>query len=417
MTALTPLQFLVSDKHISETHKNPFSMLDATGLNVNQWADLGRVVDSQGKLFDTSLNHADQDREEHLSRFLGNLSSDVFLGTEFFDVKVAKRLWEKHQKKFPYAVIAPGGGGIPEIIKTIQSRYPSVFSVVGRDPQNIVRLVNAITTSHYGTGESLGDVALDILRPEYPKIAKYLEERSKNPSPSEISAALAMEAGAHHTFFDENLQFRLFKMGLGGICPWESGLAIFSRYPLLQKETVFIPHPEVADLEHFTNKGLLKTVVCLPDGKCVTLIVSHFQEGVSPQALRARLKQAIQVRRIADKSPYPVLMIVDYNDIEGSPSYNKLLDESLYRDLYRTLHQDDGFTYDPHDPRNLIAVTKGAANSQISSEKPSRIDFGFSDLNPMVCCAREYYDITDHKALHMIVGLEHYQKLIKMRPW
>ncbi len=399
---------------------NSIQTVSAFALNVNQWGNLGRVpANHNGDFLDTKLNHEDKRRENTLGLSMSKLKEDFVCYTEMFDPLVGQRIWERNQQEFPYAIMSPAGRGIPGIIDVWRNKYPRLFKPFS-DPHDLVAIVNSITSSHYQAG-SLGEVLLSIA------VKHYLSPTQANLLINVVTSISllqtfplsdVMEKSALSTFLNEDTRFHFLNTRLEGPF-WGAGGMLASRHPLLKDETEFARHPVVADLEHFTQKGVLKTVARLPDGRKITIIVTHFQEGISPQANQAREAQAQQVKQMADRSPYPVLIIVDQNDEEGSAAHKILTrpispDTISYKDIYRALHSDAGYTYDPTDNRNEIAKRK-IGNSRVASEKPTRIDFGFTDLDPLKAIVRDYYDTTDHRGLHFVMGLEHYSQILAER--
>ena len=97
--------------------------------------------------------------------------------------------------------------------------------------------------------------------------------------------------------------------------PFNSGLVIFSKYPLSDVKIMLFDH--LAAEDKFSSKGVLFSKATLPTGDKVQLATTHFQakQGKKYQAIReSHIDQIVDVfRRVFNEKSIPVIFGGDFN--------------------------------------------------------------------------------------------------------
>lgn len=100
-----------------------------------------------------------------------------------------------------------------------------------------------------------------------------------------------------------------------------SGLVFLSKYPVeFDQERDFFLHPVSADVERLAAKGVARIRVHHPLAD-LTVFLTHLQAGDSPMEIAARREQILQLKRLIDASPDPVILMGDLNVTAGTPEY------------------------------------------------------------------------------------------------
>lgn len=150
------------------------------------------------------------------------------------------------------------------------------------------------------------------------------------------------------------------------------GIATFSRYPIIRKGD--IPHPGSSSLSIYTDvligndtfriynnhlqsfrlkkieQSFLNEITSPNDKETINEVKTISQSMKKAFALRAG--QALKVKENINRSPYPVMVVGDFNDTPVSYSYRKIrtgLNDSFVNSGYGA-----GFTYKGNYPANRI---------------------------------------------------------------
>ncbi len=270
-------------------------------------------------------------------------------GQEFFDTAYLEGVYHHTGiPGFPYACFGPSGGGIQAIVDhLIQSADLKKRMAGTLLSRNLESIVASCFQGHYEAdgGAISWKGALKLFGTEDELIARFQQWLS-----------VANDDGSLSPFTS---------MG--------SGLAIFSRHPILR--SWFIPFEKRAEFERFLKKGILVADLSVAhDGKesIIRVINTHLQDVVSRESHEAQAAQAVIVRQVIDASPYPVVLLGDFNAEPGSKNY-----KTIFRENLRNCHAH------PLPPtflkRNPIAQARGIHEK--STETDRCIDHIGSELS------------------------------------
>lgn len=221
----------------------------------------------------TPLYFRDMERADAIVDYFLQSGSQIIGLQEIWDPHLARQISVGLKGRFPHQVFTRWERGIDVAVR-------SVVRSLGIEPAAVEdatdRIVREIAMNHYQLSHSL---LTRILR-------RFMTE--------DVIAILAQ---------------RLFRIPpiMG------AGLLFLSQYPIDKFQTNFEPHLLKADWERFTHKGTVRAVVTIPGMGPVTVLTTHLQEGVSKSARRARDEQIRGLRRLIDRSDYPVIALGDFN--------------------------------------------------------------------------------------------------------
>lgn len=144
------------------------------------------------------------------------------------------------------------------------------------------------------------------------------------------AAMLAEKLGMYY-FFAKTIDYG------GG----EYGLAVLSKYPILQEEVVILPHVTPGS----EQRVLALITVRLPWGKELRFGSIHLDHRGDP---KDRLSQLEQVIESTSKDDLPVILAGDFNALQGSPTM-----ELVYNHFEPTCTECDP-TFPANDPNKTI---------------------------------------------------------------
>jgi endonuclease/exonuclease/phosphatase family metal-dependent hydrolase len=254
----------------------------ALTYNARLWGNTGLV---NGQL--TRLYLDDHRRVDQIAERLLGTNPDLIGLQEVFCPEMQDRLIARLKPRYPYYARTITYDGVEQSIRTVRRLWPRYGDLYAR---NIQKVVDYFTLSHYSRDGWIGRLFRKVVSED--AALRFLFEATEN-------------------------QFL-----------WGAGLLFFSKFPIL--ESAYVPHPARADLEWFADKGVLKTTVETPEP--VTVLVTHLQEGETPQALAARRSQLDGVQDLM-KGPERAILLGDLNIPEGSSVAGGL-------DCYRACHPD-----------------------------------------------------------------------------
>ena len=97
--------------------------------------------------------------------------------------------------------------------------------------------------------------------------------------------------------------------------PFNSGLVIFSRYPLSDIKIMLFDH--LASADKFSSKGVLFALATLPNGEKIQLATTHFQAGRSKKYRAIRETHIDQIedvfKKVFNNRSVPVIFGGDFN--------------------------------------------------------------------------------------------------------
>lgn len=233
---------------------------------------------------------------------------------------------------------------------------------------------------------------LELIREENPDILCLPEFSTPGKAPASTHARTIMEQNGYNTYrFDMDNGF--------GAHIW-IGSAVFSRYPLVDYEAFWL-NPYIS---------LLQCDFRLPNTEIIRICILHLQsfgltdadkaviEGVKQtkgrtlrssrsflwkftEAYHERAKEAEMAMDIIRKSPYPVIICGDFNDLPYSYTYNVF--DRDYTDAFTVMGKGMGRTYNQIIPTLRIDhIFYDPAAFRINALK---IPYSpFSDHNPVI---------------------------------
>ncbi len=337
-TAATTVPFMLPAT-VMDTAEVAYSFLT---YNAHLFGRTGMVEGEE-----TGLVYLDEYRADQIIARLRDVQPDVIGLTEVWDEALAKRIVAGLEDIYPYQVGAPYGGGIQDILTSLELRWPRTARLLRPRVKGMVR---HFAQSHYGVPES-----------------RFL------------SGALGL--------ISEDRRFWALKEGFGLPPAWGAGLLLLSKHPITDHH--FYPHPVTTGLERFTQKGVLRATVSLDREKEANVFLTHAQEGEYAEAVDARRQQVLQLEDLVEASEYPSVVMGDLNvqaeqiDLKTglwtmTAQYEWMMERfarlSLldgFRHLYGEVPERPGYTYD-HE--NELAEKFGVAGAD---QGQSRIDYIF----------------------------------------
>lgn len=281
----------------------------ALTYNARLWGGTGLVNGENTRLY-----FEDHQRVDRIADRLLETGPDLIGLQEVFCPGMQDRLIERLGASYPYHVRSPAYDGVEESIRTVRRLWPRLGDAYAR---NIQKVVDFFTLSHYSRAGLLTRLA--------------------------------------RTFVSEDAVLRFLYEATERQFLWGAGLLFFSKFPVVDRG--FVPHPARADLERFADKGVLKAIVQTPGGDRVTVLLTHLQEGETPQALWARERQIRRIQDLLNESE-KALVMGDLNVPEGrTDQYQPMaavILEAGGLDCFRVLHPDPGdvpgYTYRAGSP-------------------------------------------------------------------
>ncbi len=244
--------------------------LTVTTLNTHLFGRLGLTGPEQQE---TRFYYKDEERLEGITGYLRTTRPDIVGLQEVWDPTYAHHLRAYLSDLYPYAMQTPWENGVSVVIQAVGSTF-------GIDPERVAEKTNAVirelARNHYQISHSWILKLFDKVVPE-----------------------------------DAGLWLVQRLLGIRDV--WGAGLLFLSRYPIDRERSGFHPHERRAENDRFTGKGILRTVVSIPGNGRVMFLMTHLQEGASRAAVRARTNQLRQMRRLIDKSDFPVIALGDFN--------------------------------------------------------------------------------------------------------
>ncbi len=150
------------------------------------------------------------------------------------------------------------------------------------------------------------------------------------------------------------------------------GNALLSRFSVRESGVVHIPDPLSKDLTPgFEHRSILRTVVELPDGKPLTVLVTHF--GLSPAERRFAVSA---VRELADTERHPFVLMGDFNTTPDDPILKPL--DGIMREAGPLL---EGGTFPSHAPERRIDYL--FAGPGVTLERAEVLPVTVSDHRPV----------------------------------
>ncbi|HSA60192.1 MAG TPA: endonuclease/exonuclease/phosphatase family protein [bacterium] len=236
-----------------------------------------------GSLRETDFYFHDAERVPQIGSSVLGTGADIVGLTEIWDDDTRERLLRELSGRYPYAATSPSAPGIGRLLERTYEGWP-------RLAPRIDGAVGHFTRRHY----SVAKTGLATGLAEY--LSPYLTE-------DRIGRALSA----------------ILRSGP----VWGAGLLFLSRYPIVS--SLFLPHPVRADWEHLAGKGVLWSLVELPNGSRVRVSLGHYQEGESAKAREARGNQIDKTRKALEFFARPTLCLGDFNVIGGTPEYDSML--------------------------------------------------------------------------------------------
>lgn len=283
-------------------HPSGFTALT---YNARLWGTTGLVNGETTRLYLDDHRRVDQIADRLLET-----GADLVGLQEVFCTEMQDRLVLRLRKQYPFHAWSGTYDGIEQSIRTVRRLWPRFGDLYAR---NIQKVVDGFTLSHY----SRDGRATRLLK-------KFV---------SEDAVLRFLHEAAEKQFF------------------WGAGLLFFSKFPIIDQE--FVPHPKRADLEWFAHKGILKVSLQPDPFDPITVLLTHIQEGETPQAVAARGLQLDRVQELMRQSAERVVVLSDMNVSEGRPGpYEDMaarLLEAGGLDCFRTVYPDrqerPGYTY------------------------------------------------------------------------
>lgn len=237
---------------------------------------------------------------------------------------------------------------------------------------------------------------LALVQTEAPDLLCIQEYHSKQRGEGDVTDRLFYELGFAQGYFEKII---------GKVSWGQSGIAIFSNYPIIHK--AFVPF----EAKHTLNACIYADI--LIDGDTVRVFNVHLESnrlqheeletvrglrekpdanaGKGVLKIMAKIKvaalerarQADTVRAHIDRSPYPVLLCGDFNDLPGSYAYRTIRGE--LRDSF-------------------VDKGRGTGNTYAGAFPSFRIDQLFAD---------ESFDIHSHRVVKKHLS-DHYPLLVTL---
>jgi endonuclease/exonuclease/phosphatase family metal-dependent hydrolase len=315
---------------------------------------------------ETKLVYEDEKRADQICSRLRKNPHDVVGLNEVWDEELGRGMIESLQDLYPYHLDSPSAEGIQGIVRDLETKWPRLAQLL---LPHIDGVIDFLVARHYDVGRCLWLSALKFcIREDW------------------------MTWTMEHI-----LRLRKF---VG------AGLLFLSRYPIESWE--FLPYPFRADLDRMSGKGILKAVVRTPEGRPLTVALTHLQEGASAAARKVRRRQ---IDRLAGVDPD--VAMGDFNiQADQTREYQWARERLGLVDSYRTVHPDPfsepGYTYEHNSPKNLYVQKLGIASAPGQGSR--RIDFLFAKTGkfyPVSCRvpAEEFvsdnggYYLSDHHAV------------------
>ena len=318
---------------------------------------------------ETGLVYKDEFRADQICRRYQKRPRKVIGFNEVWDDLLASDMIQSLKPTYPYAVRSPSARGIQEILDVLKKRWPRSSGLIAERTSDIV---DYLAKSHYHADASFWWSAV-----------RYCVKEDWLIWALEHSLKLPQFLGA--------------------------GLLLLSQYPIVSSE--FIPYPAKADLERLIGKGILKAVIQPPEGGRFVVLITHLQEGNSPEAVEARRRQVLQLKKEKAASLYPVIVIMDSNiRADTTAEYFRTKNRLDMDDVFRILHPDaraePGYTYEHCNSKNPYSAKLGVRSAP--DQEPQRIDMIYSQgFRPVFCrvAAEEFisddgdYFLADHHAV------------------
>jgi endonuclease/exonuclease/phosphatase family metal-dependent hydrolase len=258
-----------------------------------------------GNRRETGFYFRDADRLPQIISGLRRTNADLVGLTEIWDVRAQREIESSLADLYPYAVSSPTAPGLGPVIEKTYRDWPRIAR----------RL--------FGAGREIGDDGY---------VSVFTSRH--------YGAAKGGLVTGSRSYFSEDQIGRVLSTILRSGPVWGGGLLFLSKFPILS--SFFLEHRIRADWERLAAKGVLWTMIELPDGRRIRASLGHYQEGASPAAMAARHDQIRKTKRTLDfLGEGPVLSMCDFN-VEGETvehawmmSTLQLMDggaEATYRD-------------------------------------------------------------------------------------
>lgn len=170
------------------------------------------------------------------------------------------------------------------------------------------------------------------------------------------------------------------------------GLAIFSRYPIVRKESNYFPNRangyQIVDLEvdgqtvRVFNVHLQSNAVTMLAGRVIengniqdkrTWLAVKGMVGRYRHAAHLRSQQADEISAKVQKSPHPVILCGDFNDVPTSHAYHEL--SRGMKDSFKIRGFGPGTTYSGGLPALRIDYVLASRDLRIVSHRTGHNDF------------------------------------------
>ena len=281
--------------------------------------------------------------------------------TEFWDGSLVPAFqkpgfWEEYQ--FCHG---PFGRGFPEIFEIMREKGSFLYPLISSNPDIVVR---------YFARSQLLEGVRAVSKP-LATLFKAMEEIPLRPIKGRL-----VEMMKDRTFLGSGLF-----------------LLIRRRHKIVSHR--FIPfESKKYGLDLYAQKGILHVVLELPDGQRLSVFLTHLHVGRTEEDRSARREQILQIKRLIEESPYPVILMGDLNIIaeEVDLKTGRLIPSEEYLwtvenlglvDTFREFHKDPnkgpesrGYTYDDTTHFSKVLGIDALSGSRRHFQ---RIDYIFRD--------------------------------------